>query len=138
MKNRSLVLILSLLLSVTAQAGDKRDLIMNLLELTNARENHELMINSYIEKFKNNPVTATEKFEAYFREAMSWESLLEPTLKVYKELFTIRELEAVVAFYSTKEGISFIEKMPILHEKSSEIMMGNINRAMHHLAPEKK
>ncbi|WP_100643673.1 hypothetical protein [Alteromonas facilis] len=98
MKARIAILILSLILPITAQANEKRDLIDHLLELTNARENHELMIDSYIAQFKNNPTTAGEEFEAYFRDAMSWESSYLPTLAMYEELFTTRELEAIVDF----------------------------------------
>lgn len=137
MKYRGLVLVLSLFFSLSAQGGEKRDLIMKLLDLTHAEENHELMLDSYVTQFESNPVTATEKFEIYFRDALSWDSLLEPTLKIYEELFTVQELEAVVRFYSTEEGISFINKMPILNHKSSEVVMSNINRAMHHLATER-
>jgi uncharacterized protein len=53
-----------------------------------------------------------QKTEAITLRHMSW-SALEPVMrKVYAEVFSKREVDAMTAFYSTPEGTSILKKLP--------------------------
>ncbi|GAA5002761.1 hypothetical protein GCM10025793_08030 [Lysobacter lycopersici] len=53
-----------------------------------------------------------EKTNAITLRHMSW-TALEPVMrKVYTQVFSKREVEAMIAFYSTPEGASMLKKMP--------------------------
>ncbi len=130
-----ITILLAITLSTSVLADEKRDLILEMLEVTQAKKNHELMINAYIKQFSNNPAMATDSFEKYFRQAMAWDSLIDPMIKIYEESYTIEEIEYINKFYSSPIGQSFIEKSPQVNEKASAIFMNNIQRALKHLQP---
>jgi uncharacterized protein len=133
MKFKGIILISVLLIPLSAYCGGKRELIMELLDVTNARDNHEVLLSSYEQQFKSNPVTSTPEFRAYFREAMSWEGLVEPTIEVYEKTYTEEEIQGLISFYKSPIGIAYINKMPELNKQCSEIIMRRMNQAMHHL-----
>ncbi|MEW8187516.1 MAG: DUF2059 domain-containing protein [Candidatus Thiodiazotropha endolucinida] len=135
MKYGRLLLISVLLISLSANCGEKRELIYMLLDVTQAQNNHEVLLLSYEEQFKSNPITNTPEFRAYFRDAMSWEGLVEPTIEVYEKAYTEEEIQGLIDFYKSPIGIAYIEKMPEVNKQCSEIMMQRMNQAMHHLQP---
>ena len=59
MKIQTFIAVILIALSAPALSEEKRELILELLELTQAQNNHELLINSYIRKFSSNPIMAT-------------------------------------------------------------------------------
>lgn len=124
---------LSLILSTSVLAGEKRDAVLDLLEITQAKKNHELMIETYIKQFASNPVTSTSNFEKYFREALSWDSIIEPTISIYVDTYTVEELKYINEFYSSPIGQSFIAKSPEVMAKSSAIIVSNVQNAIKHL-----
>jgi hypothetical protein len=126
-------LILVLGLSFSVQAEVKRELVMEMLEVTEAKKNHNLMVQSYINHFTKNPKLNTEEFKTYFNEAISWDSLIEPMILIYIESYTEKELQAIIDFFGSDVGQSFIKKSPEVMEKSTAIMMANIEKAMAHL-----
>lgn len=130
MKLTKLLAVLFLTLSTSVLAADKRGLVLEMLEVTQAKKNHELMIDAYIKQFSNKPVMATKNFEKYFREAMSWGLLVEPMIKIYEETYTAEELKTINQFYSSPIGQSFIAKSPEVNEKSSVVIMNNIQGAL--------
>jgi hypothetical protein len=137
MKFRGILLVLVLLIPLPGYCGEKRELILELLEVTQAQENHEIMLTSYEEQFKSNPATSTPEFAAYFREAMSWDGLVEPTIEIYEKTYTDEEILGLINFYKSPIGVAFIKKMPEVNKQCSEIMMQRMNQAMHHLQPKK-
>jgi hypothetical protein len=126
-------LILIIGFSFNTHAGVKRDLVMEMLEVTEAKKNHDLMVQSYIQHFTKNPKLNTEKFKTYFNEAISWDSLIEPMIVIYIESYTEEELQAIIGFFGSDIGQSFIKKAPEVMQKSTEIMMASIEKAMSHL-----
>ncbi|WP_158271576.1 DUF2059 domain-containing protein [Pseudomonas sp. HMWF032] len=135
MKNMKFALCFCLIFATSAYGGEKNDLILEMLEITNAKQNHELMIDAYIKQFAENPATATPEFEKYFREAMAWDTLIGPTTKVYEESYTVDELKAINKFFSSPIGKSFIAKAPEVNEKTSAILVENMQKALRHLTP---
>jgi hypothetical protein len=126
-------LILVLSLSFSVQAEVKRELVMEMLEVTEAKKNHDFMVQSYINHFTKNPKLNTEEFKTYFNEAISWDSLIEPMILIYIESYTEKELQAIIDFFGSEVGQSFIKKSPEVMEKSTAIMMASIEKAMSHL-----
>lgn len=135
MRNMRFSLGLCLALATSAYGGEKHDLVLEMLEVTNAKQNHELMINAYMKQLAGNPATATPEFERYFREAMSWDTLIGPTTKIYEESYTVDELKAITEFFSSPIGQSFIAKAPEVNEKSSAVLVENMQKALRHLTP---
>lgn len=128
-------LILVLCFSFSVQAEVKRELVMEMLEVTEAKKNHDLMVQSYINHFTKNPKLNTEEFKTYFNEAISWDSLIEPMILIYIESYTEKELQAIIDFFGSEVGQSFIKKSPEVMEKSTAIMMASIEKAMAHIQP---
>jgi hypothetical protein len=112
-------------------------LVLELLDVTQAQNNHQVLLSSYEEQFKSNPATNTPEFRAYFREVMSWEGLIEPTIEIYEMAYTKEEIQGLIEFYKSPIGMAYIKKMPEVNKQCSEIMMQRVNQAMHHLQPKK-
>ncbi len=117
--------------SVFAEQGDeKRDLVLEMLEVTEAKKNHELVVESYIANFSSNPSLNNDQFKNYFREAMSWDALIEPMIAIYVESYTVEELQAIVDFFGSPIGQSFVKKSPEVNQKATAVIMNNIQQAM--------
>jgi len=133
MKTKIIAFIFILVLPFSVIADKKRDLVLKMLEVTEAKKNHDVMIKSYIDSFSKDPVMDTDEFKLYFKEALSWDSLIEPIILIYSETYTNEELRAVNSFYGSEIGKSFIKKMPEITTKSSVVIMDNIKKALSHL-----
>lgn len=53
---------------------------------------------------------------------LSWEKLQGAFIKVYAEVFTKKELQAMVTFYRSELGQMIINKMPLLQQKLMPVM----------------
>jgi hypothetical protein len=135
MKNMKFALGLCLAFAGSAYGGEKHDLVLEILEATNAKQNHELIVDAYIKQLAGNPATAAPEFEKYFREAMAWEALVGPTTKIYEESYTVDELKVITEFFSSPIGKSFIAKSPEVTEKTTAVFIGNMQKAIGHLTP---
>lgn len=69
---------------------------------------------------------APRKFVAVLREEMSWENMRPLYVRIYQENFTQEEIDGLVAFYRTLAGSAFIAKMPMVMQKSTEMMQSRI------------
>lgn len=56
------------------------------------------------------------------RTAMSWETLAPVYRKVYTQLFTAEEVDAMIAFYGSDTGRGILRKMPQAMERSMQEM----------------
>ena len=101
--NKKLLIILLLTFSYNAFAVDKRDLALELLEVTNAEENHELVIKSYVENFTKTPEFNDINFEKMLNETMGWEVIKDPMINIIILNYTKHEL---------KELLKFMKHMP--------------------------
>ncbi|WP_286963705.1 DUF2059 domain-containing protein, partial [Idiomarina sp. UBA3992] len=132
MKIQTFIAVILIALSAPALSEEKRELILELLELTQAQNNHELLINSYIRKFSSNPIMATEKFEQKIRAAASWDVIVEPTIRIYQETYTAEELKSMNDFFSTPIGQSLISKTPEVNERISTVLVNNMQPVLKH------
>ncbi len=63
-------------------------------------------------------------------ERLSWDRMRPTMVKLYMEIFTEDELNAIVSFYSTTAGQSMVAKMPQIMAKSMEMTMGLMSDVM--------
>lgn len=61
---------------------------------------------------------APAKFTAVMREEMSWAKLKPHFVKLYAETFDQAEIDGLIAFYRSPAGQAFIDKMPVVVQKS--------------------
>jgi hypothetical protein len=64
----------------------------------------------------------------FLQKYMSFESLREELVSIYVEEFTERELNEIVAFYSTPTGRKTIEKLPVLASKGAQLGVSRIRQ----------
>ena len=69
--------------------------------------------------------TATS-FVQVMREEMTWDKLRPLYVQIYQESFTQEEIDGLIAFYESPAGVAFIEKMPVVMQKSMSIMQSRM------------
>ena len=52
------------------------------------------------------------------RQEITWASLKPMYIKIYKETFDQEEIDGLTAFYSSKVGQTYINKMPVAMQKT--------------------
>ncbi|MCA9698390.1 MAG: DUF2059 domain-containing protein [Myxococcales bacterium] len=74
-------------------------------------------------QLKTNPslIPFAETMRQFLYEHLSWASLEEEYVEIYMRAFTQREVEDMVAFYSTPTGQKAVEKMPELVQLGAAI-----------------
>ena len=85
------------------------------------------------------------KFVQVMREEMTWDKLRPLYVQIYQESFTQEEIDGLIAFYESSAGVAFVEKMPVVMQKSMSIMqsrmapmMEKMKAAMKEAIPETK
>jgi hypothetical protein len=51
-------------------------------------------------------------------------------IQIYQESFTQEEIDGLIAFYKSPLGIAFVEKMPLVMQKSMTIMQSRTGPLM--------
>jgi uncharacterized protein len=75
--------------------------------------------------------TMRAKTAAIFREEMTWAKMEPVYVSVYQETFTQEEIDGLIAFYRTPTGVAYVDKLPIVLQKSlaaTSAMMGPMMR----------
>lgn len=85
------------------------------------------------------------KFTQVLREEMTWGKLRPLYVQLYLESFTQEEVDGLIGFYNSPAGLAYIEKMPVVMEKSMTMMqslvgpmMAKLNAAMQQSIAEAK
>ena len=60
------------------------------------------------------------------REELAWNKMRPLYVQIYQETFTQEEIDGLIAFYKSPAGIAFVEKMPVVMQKSMSIMQSRI------------
>ena len=68
----------------------------------------------------------TTKFVQVMRDEMTWDKLRPLYVQIYQESFTQEEIDGLIAFYESPAGVAFIEKMPVVMQKSMSIMQSRM------------
>jgi uncharacterized protein len=56
-----------------------------------------------------------------FREEMGWSALKEDYIKMYSTSFSQAEIDGLINFYESPTGKSYLEKIPLITQKSRDI-----------------
>ena len=70
------------------------------------------------------------KFAKVFREEMNWASMRPLFTQIYQESYTQEEVDGLVAFYQSPIGVAYIEKMPIVMQKSMTLVQTRMGPMM--------
>ena len=62
------------------------------------------------------------KLVQVLREELSWDKLRPVYVQIYQETFTQEEIDGLIAFYNSPAGAAFVEKMPVVMQRSMSIM----------------
>jgi uncharacterized protein len=86
---------------------------------------------------------SVKKLMPIMKEELSFEKLKSMYVQIYSESFTQEEIDGLVAFYNSPAGIAFVNKMPMVMQRSMTLtqermgpMMQKIEQAMKKLAEE--
>lgn len=71
------------------------------------------------------------KFVAVMRDELNWAKLKPLYVQVYRETFEQDEIDGLIAFYTSPAGQAFVNKMPVVMQKSIVVTQA----AMQSLAP---
>lgn len=123
MKSLISVCILALL-SVSAFAETKTEKVVKVLEMTKVMSTAQKVNDAVIQQLSPMfPAEAAPVFEGV-SASMTSDEFKGLIVKLYEEFYTESELDAMIAFYSSKEGKSILEKMPKVMQESMAI--GNV------------
>lgn len=67
------------------------------------------------------------KFVAVVKEEMAWTKMKPLYVRIYSESFSQDEIDGLLAFYDTPAGRAYIDKMPIVAQKSMAAMQERMN-----------
>lgn len=73
---------------------------------------------------------APGKFMEVMREELSWARMRSLYVEVYRDTFTQEEVDGLLAFYRTPTGAAFVEKMPVVMQKSMSVMQARLGPLM--------
>lgn len=63
-----------------------------------------------------------EKMNKIMADEMSWDRMKAMNLQIYGEAFTQQEVDDLIVFYESPTGKAFVEKMPLVMQKSMTLM----------------
>lgn len=131
---KKLLLILVLTVSgygLQAQSGTSTEdnytkKLKTFFEINGSVEVYKTVISDMIAMFKENYASEAESvslFENMEKEMLetSLDELVEMLVPVYKEQLTEKDLDALIAFYSTDIGKKYAEKTPIITRESMKV-----------------
>src|SRR6266550_9038373 len=70
------------------------------------------------------------RFVQVMRDEMTWDKLRPVYVQIYEESFTQEEIDGLIAFYESPAGVAFVEKMPVVMQKSMSIMQSRMASMM--------
>ena len=74
--------------------------------------------------------TVPARYTAVMRTEMNWESIKPEMVRLYQDVFTQEEVDALVAFYNTPAGQAMIDKMPVLMQRSMALGQARMQAVM--------
>jgi uncharacterized protein len=64
------------------------------------------------------------------RDELSWQRMRPLYVQVYQESFTQEEIDGLIAFYKSPAGVAFVNKMPVVMQKSMALMQTRMGPMM--------
>ena len=114
-----------------------------LLTATKAQRNVDTMLSNLDPMMRQSMATATKgqqlsaeqqrmmdatraQFVQVLREEMAWDKMHPLYVQIYQETFTQEEIDGLIAFYKSPAGVAFVEKMPVVMQKSMSLMQSRM------------
>ncbi len=133
----ALVLAASAMLAQAAPASTES--IERLLALTRVESlldsmyasTEQMMRQNMRQSLGNQPLTAEQqrvvdalpgKFSQVMRQEFNWSTLKPMYVRVYQETFEQSEIDGLIAFYASPAGQAFVDKMPLVMQRSMALM----------------
>ncbi len=80
-------------------------------------------ITPHLQRFLDN---APRQFAEAMKEEMSWATLKPMYVQLYQESFTQEEVDGLVAFYNSPAGAAFVDKMPLVQQKTLVLVQSRV------------
>ena len=72
----------------------------------------------------------SERFANILREELAWKNMRSTYIQIYKESFSQDEINGLIDFYRSPTGEAFVEKMPVVMQKSMAYTQSRITPMM--------
>lgn len=96
--------------------------INELLKVLQVQEQQNLVMNQSFDSIQSTiPLDERDLFEAFRNDMVNSTELIERLIPVYQKYLTQSEVDALIRFYSTVEGQSFVTKQPEILKESMKI-----------------
>ena len=69
---------------------------------------------------------APTRFINVMRDELPWSVIKADIVKVYRESFSQAEIDGLLAFYVSPVGLAFVEKMPLVTQRSGALMQARM------------
>jgi len=73
---------------------------------------------------------AMPRIARVIREEMSWPKMRPLYVQIYRESFTQDDVDGLIAFYKSPAGAAYIDKMPLVMQKSMSLMQTQMGPMM--------
>ena len=73
---------------------------------------------------------APQRMSKVLRDELSWEKMEPMQLSIYRESFEQSDIDALIAFYKSPVGQSYINKMPIVTQKAMSAVQVHLQQVM--------
>jgi uncharacterized protein len=70
------------------------------------------------------------RMAAVMKEELNWEKMKVQYAQVYRDMFSQEEIDALIAFYQTPTGRSFVNKQPELMKRTMAVMQQHLTPVM--------
>ena len=94
---------------------DKRTLVIELLQLVNAKEQSQQVLDSMIQ-------TMPLDVQATFKEALNADEMMKLVIPVYERYLTVDDLKSVITFYQSPAGKKLLDAQPKIMKDSMIVM----------------
>lgn len=69
---------------------------------------------------------ASAKMMQLMKDELSWDKMHDMYVQIYRESFTQEEIDGLVAFYKSPAGTAYIQKMPVVMQKTMGLMQARM------------
>lgn len=73
---------------------------------------------------------ATPKVMQVMRDELSWDKMRPLYVQIYRDSFTQEEVDGLTAFYKSPAGAAYIDKMPVVMQKTMTLMQARMGPMM--------
>ncbi len=137
MKYLSLTILIALMCMTACQAQTEDSHTAAVNELLSIMDMEAMLsetINASLDmQIQQNPALAQyrEVMLEFFDKYMSWETLKDDFIKIYKAEFTEKEIRDLIAFYKTDTGKKAMQKIPVLFQKGAAVGQKRVQDNIH-------